>query len=149
MIELVIDTNIFIHAENENYEYQDDCILLLNTIIESDDIFVCIDENGKIWNEYSLHIKPGMLANAMFLKLGTERLKLLPRNIHAHINKKINQTGIKEADRIFVRIAYKTQDKILVSDEHEDFVNKIREIIKKEIGVDVIMANECAAFGIL
>lgn len=142
--DFVVDTNVLVHASNKEYCKQKHCIEIINRLMNSSEM-ICLDENGFIRSEYNRHLKPGMLGYTLLLVLANPqkcRLKIMDRKIPANVNNKINQTGIKKEDRIFVRIAYKSTDKILVTQEYEDFVDKIRNLIKNEIKVSVIEAGE-------
>lgn len=142
--DFVVDTNVLVHASNVGYCKQNHCIDIINRLMQSSEM-ICLDENGFIKSEYQRHLKPGMLGYTLLLALANPnkcRLRIIDRSIPAHINNKINKTGIKKQDRIFVRIAFKSTDKILVTQEYEDFVDKIRHLIKSEIEVSVIEAGE-------
>lgn len=142
--DFVIDTNVLFHAAQSDYCKQQNCIDIINRIMYSNEK-ICLDINGFMMSEYRLHIKPGMLGHTLLLLLSNPknlRIRYVDRSIPAAINNKINRTGIKTQDRIFVRIAYKSTDKILITQEHEDFVDKIRARIEDQIGVEVIEAHE-------
>lgn len=143
---MVIDTNVLKHADDKNYHRRSDCIDFINQVMESEKVLVFLDisDQGYIRYEYNKHIKWGMLGYTMLLKIAkVSRIRFKDRSTDPVIKRKINRTGIKTEDRIFVNIAYQTKDKLLISQEHEDFTDKIRGILKKEIDVDVLMAHEC------
>jgi hypothetical protein len=137
--DVVIDTNVLVHASNCNYEKQQDCIDFINSIMSSSE-FMCIDEyGGTIVGEYKRHLKPGMMGHTLFFKLiKDKRIKEIDRSIDAAINKKINQSGIIKSDRVFVRITYKSEDKILVSHDFDDFTNGRRNTFKKQLNILII-----------
>lgn len=142
--DFVIDTNVLVHATNKGYHNQQHCIDIITRLMKSDEK-ICVDENGAMRGEYDRHLKPGSIGHTLLLILTNpqnNRVRVLNRKIPPTVNNKINKTGIKTADRIFVRIAYKSTDKILVTQEYEDFVDKIRNIIWNEIEVEVIEAGE-------
>lgn len=142
--DFVIDTNVLVHASNCDYVNQVDCINIIDRLMKSNES-ICLDINGAMRLEYDRHLKPGMIGHTLLLLLSNPqnlRIRFIDRDIPAQINRKINQTGIKTADRIFVRIAYKSTDKVLVTQEYEDFVQKIRDYFLDEIDVAVIEAGE-------
>lgn len=144
VVDLVIDTNVLVHASNCKYEKVDDCLKFIDWLKDSDEL-VCLDTgtDGHIYHEYLLHLPPGSYGFTLLLQLNDEnRIRFIDRDIPAAVNTKINKTGIKKTDRIFVRIAYKTIHKILVSQEYEDFTIKNRAHFKKEIGVLILEAYE-------
>jgi hypothetical protein len=144
-IELVVDTNVLKHASDDKYHSQEHCIGIIDFIENNNEVFLCLDEsdNGHISYEYRKHCKYGSPGFAMLIKIAA-RLRFKDKtSLPVSVNQKINQTGIKRADRIFVWVAYLTNTKILVTQEHEDFTDKNRKRIKKEIGVKTIMSNEC------
>jgi predicted nucleic acid-binding protein len=148
-VDIVIDTNVMVHADNEQEPKQPHCLNLLN-LVSGSTIELCIDDGfslieaqntSHIGLEYLKHLRIGMTGYTLMLKLLSEdRIQFLPKKIPAAINKKINQTGIKKSDRIFVKIAYNSNDKILVTHDYVDFTDNIREIIDDEIDVKVIEA---------
>lgn len=142
--DLVVDTNVLVHASNKSYCKQIHCIQLIERLqgsLES----ICMDTNGFIEFEYNKHVKHGSPAFALLLQLlnsNPVRIKYIDRDIPPHVNNKINRTGIKKSDRIFVRIAFNSTDKILVTHDYEDFTSKKRGYFNEEIGVRVIESEE-------
>ena len=142
--QLVVDTNVLKHASDKNYHKVTHCINLIDRLMASKEC-LCLDRgtDGHIYYEYIKHLPQGSHGFALLLKLVSQnRIIFLSRDIPEPVTRKINRTGIKTSDRIFVRIAYKTDRKILVTQEYEDFTEKVRGIFKKEIDVDVIEAGE-------
>ena len=148
--ELVIDTNVLVYASNnDDYAKKQDCINFIdNLIISNEVIFIdlSIDPNkGIIAHEYYKHLNVGDYGYVLLEKLLSEnRIMFIVSTVHPHINKKIYPRIKKEKawDRVFVRVAYKTANKILVSHDYEDFTISNREYFRKEIGVHIIEAGD-------
>ena len=149
--QIVIDTNILVYLENEGYQHHVCCCDCIN-LMEQSDFHLCFDEGFNIdesknksfvWHEYKKHLPHGSSGYAFVLALlSANRLSFVSKSPPLHINKKINQSGIKKSDRIFVRIAYRTNQKKLISDEHEDFTIAKRSYFSNEIGVEIIHSWE-------
>jgi len=149
--DIVIDTNILVHADNHEEPRQEHCIAIIEKIYSSEQ-FLCMDEgfdviesknSSFIGYEYMKHLRFGMQGYALILKLVQEdRLRFVSKKIPATVNNKINRTGIKKSDRIFVKVTFNSDNKILVTHDYEDFTTKVRGIIKNEIGVNVYDADE-------
>lgn len=150
-MEIVVDTNVLKQADDEASAYNAISTDFVAYLITSDEK-LCMDDGydptnaencGFIGREYVKHIIPGMQAyNLLMMLLTLDRVVFFSRNVPAAIKKKINQTGIKPADRKFVEVAYNANSRILVTHDYEDFKDRIRKIIKKEIGVAVVRADE-------
>jgi predicted nucleic acid-binding protein len=149
--DIVIDTNILVHADNNEEPRQEHCIAIIDKLYNSQQ-FLCMDEgfdvvesknSSFIGYEYMKHLRFGMQGYALILKLVQEdRLRFVPKTIPASINNKINRTGIKKSDRVFVKVSFNSDNKILVTHDYEDFTTKVRGIIKNEVGVFVLDADQ-------
>lgn len=153
-IGVVVDTNIFVHANDENVHCHDACINVLTHLLHSDDDYINVDinfdftqearNNSPIGEEYWEHIPNGGIGEAMILQaIEDERIEFLDEP-HWHIDKKIrvNYPKMKIPDRFFLKITYKSVNKILISEDFEDFSMKRRGEIKGLLGVRVLQSYD-------
>jgi hypothetical protein len=155
-IGVVIDTNIFVHATNEEIYCNAYCINLLTHLIESDEDYINVDvdfdftdesqNRSPLGEEYWEHIPAGSIGETMILQaIQDERIEFLPRKPHYHIVKKIGlyrKPTMKKSDRHFVGIAYQTLDRILISEDFDDFPQKRRNEIEHDLEVRIIQAYQ-------
>jgi predicted nucleic acid-binding protein len=73
------------------------------------------------------------------------RVTMLPKNAKDRgAAKKVTQMIRKPRDRVFLGIAYNSEEKILVSHDYEDFQASKRVDIRRELSVAVIEADKGA-----
>ena len=153
--EIVIDTNVLVHAGNGQEVRCESSRVLIELLISSQSR-VCVDtevelaepvNSSFICKEYVTHLPNGSLGHAVLSHLaGQGRIVAYPKRCAKQgIPNKIDQLikGTKPRDRIFLNVAASTSSKVLVSHDFEDFAAKKRKTIKKEIGVSVVCANNC------
>ncbi len=145
---LVIDTNVLEHADNPNEPRYDDTVAFLNYIQISIEDIIYVDESlspdeSFILNEYRSRLVPGNYGHTILLLLiRQERIASISRSVLGTITKKIIKWAHKPVDVIFVKVAFNSNEKILVSHDYEDFPQKARNNFLKEIQVDIISASE-------
>lgn len=145
LTDVVIDTNVFVHAGNPDVEHFDGARKFLKEVLNSETV-ICFDKNkneyaGKILHEYKDKIKGQHFGSRVLSKLlqqgrfvNVERKIPLKekRILLGLINKRGSQT-----DKIFVIVAYNSREKILVSHDFGDFSRDIRGKLKRDLGVEV------------
>lgn len=153
LYDIVVDTNVLMHASDRKEAKQQDSIDLLNYLTNSTE-FLCIDK-GFTWDdsnssligaEYRKHIKNGMLAYAFLAKIfSTKRHKEIDLSVlPPAIAKKVNQciSHKKPRDKTFLRVAYLSHSKTLVTHDQEDFNYKKRKHLGVTFGVNTLDASE-------
>lgn len=150
--DLVIDTNILVYLENKDYQFHQHCKEFSECFTQSS-FLLCIDEgfdimesknNSYIWYEYMKHLPTGSKGHTFLIELARQsRIIERPKEIkNVTVRKKITQSPIKKSDKIFLKIAFNSETKLLVTDEHEDFTIEIRNKFKKEAGVIILHSWE-------
>jgi predicted nucleic acid-binding protein len=153
MLDVVVDTNIFMHAANPSEDRFEDANCLLNKIY-GNQTFLCIDEgfdfdesknSSHIGHEFIKNLHQGSFGFSLIVFLASNcRLKFLAKRSSVAVSKKINQLVSKKSDRVFLNVAANSIAKCLVSHDFEDFQTNKRKTIKKDIGIDVLDAQCCA-----
>lgn len=152
LTDITIDTNVMLHAQNPDEQRSSESNTLLQNMLKSQ-TFLCVDEgfhvdelrnSSFIGKEYLDKLRIGSLGYAVVAKLGSEfRIKPLPRLAPRPQKKKINQLIRNKRDRIFLSVAFNSEDQKLVSHDYNDFQESKRLTIRTELSVDIIDANEC------
>jgi len=145
LTDVVIDTNIFVHAGNPDVEHFDGATKFLKEVLDSETV-ICVDKNkneypGKILYEYRDKIRGQHFGSNVFSKLLQQgRFVNVERKIPLREKKillgLINKRG-SQTDKIFVIVAYNSGEKILVSHDFGDFSRDTRGKLKKYLGVEV------------
>lgn len=154
LVDIVIDTNILLHANNPGYPGQASCIEFLDNIQASTEL-LCLDEGfhtdeaknrSLIGSEYLQKLRtPGtrgrLFVEAMFR---SQRCKEVPVKVEQRVLKVINQSirTEKARDKTFLRVAVNSVDKVFVSHDSEDFDKARRKFFDKTIGVRIIACTE-------
>lgn len=143
---LVIDTNVLEHADNPQELRYESSIAFLNHIRAATGEVIYVDESlspneSFILNEYRNRLVPGNFGTTVLLLLTQQgRVTPIKRAVPATITKKIKKWAHKPVDVIFLKVAYNSNEKILVSHDFEDFPQKARDFFLDEINVDVVTA---------
>lgn len=145
LTDVVIDTNVFVHAGNPDVEHFDGAIKFLKEVLDSETV-ICVDKNkneypGKILYEYRDKIRGQHFGSHVFSKLLQQKRfvdvkRKIPQKEKKILLRLINKLG-SQTDKIFVIVAYNSGEKILVSHDFDDFSRDIRGKLKKDLGVEV------------
>lgn len=150
--EIVVDTNVFVHAYNPSNQYNQNSIEVLNAILNSS-VSLCVDgdydsggagNRSRLGNEYNEHITPGQLGYAVLLTvLDQQRLKSIPvTDVNLH-KKHFRQMVSNTSDVIVLSTAMCSADKFLISNDYTDFTQRKRAGWRKRpLFLTVKNANE-------
>jgi hypothetical protein len=150
MNDILIDTNILMHANNSHEKVQGDCIALLEYLLTSSEL-ICIDkeiniDRSMILHEYFDNLKtPGTLGRNFIEKiLNQKRFKPISRHTEHRVTKIVNQhiNRDKHVDKIFIKATYNSEDKTLVSHDYEDFQDAKRDFFRRYLNIHIIQAKE-------
>lgn len=150
-IDLVLDTNVLVHASNDDEERQIDSVQLITYLLGSSEL-MCVDtgfdtnetlNKSYVGYEYLKHLKNGMLGYAFVVQMAqTKRICEVARQTTAHITRAINQCMSNNHDRVFIKVAINSNDKILITHDFTDFATSKRTHLKKTFGIDVLVAAD-------
>ena len=151
MDDIVIDTNVFMHAHNPNEKRSTNAKKLLLKIIDND-ILLCVDSgfnlieaknSSLICHEYIKHLRHGSIGLAVVVKLASDkRIKELTSSTERKITKKVNQLLRNKSDKIFLKVAHNSNNKVLVSHDYQDFSKTKRKTIKKDLDISIIESDD-------
>lgn len=141
-MELVLDTFVLKVGQNADDERSLDVLALLHGINSSHTI--AVDYGHLILGEYFRNIPSDCHAGKWLGVVSSRSDKLVFRdgrvtNVHRDIL--LNQLHFDRSDLVFVGVAARTPDRILVSEE-SDYSENIKEYLLDEIGVRVVSIHE-------
>jgi len=149
--DVVIDTNVMIHADNPNDKFYHDSNNLLEILLEGD-IKLCVDEGfdidesknrSRIACEYYEHLRFGSLGYAVLQNLSiTMRIKFIDLKVDLNAKRKIIRLIRNKRDRTFLIVAFNSISRIFVSHDFEDFSIKKRDKIRSDFGVKMFIARD-------
>lgn len=150
--DIVIDTNVMLHAQNPAESRFSSSAELLQCIVEGT-TSLCVDEGfderpernrSFITAEYLGKLQFGSLGYAVVTQLAAQlRIKEVPRRAPQSVARRINQLIRNKTDRIFLGVAFNSQEGVLVSHDYTDFQSQKRTTIRTELKVRVLEAGEC------
>ena len=157
MNDIVIDTNVLLHTNNKENKYYLSANETLKLVIQRD-LSLCVDvffsltgsNTSIIGTEYIQHIRTGTIAYAFLLdrlvkgKYVQVNIKKY-KNVKLGLTKMIKKGEIKNRhDLAFVIVAYGSHDKMLVSNDYDDFNKENRKYISQTFQVSIIDSDEYA-----
>jgi predicted nucleic acid-binding protein len=156
MNDIVIDTNVLLHTNNEENNYWQSANETLNLILRRD-IYICVDDvfnidesknTSVIGHEYLTHIRHGTYAYYFLMdRLINEKITQIFKKDHINIKRELSRM-IKKGeiknrhDITFVIVAYGSQDKTLISNDYDDFNKENRKYISRKFQVSVLDSDE-------
>ena len=156
LADIVVDTNVFLHAENRQEPRREQAqFLLLALQQQSCTTLLCVDEGfdlreadnkSHIGSEYLKHLRFGTLAFAVVVHLlSSRRIKQVPRGVPPNVSRSISRQGVTGVDRTFVKVAYNSDDKTLACHDFGDLPDAVRARLRDAIGVQILAADEALA----
>lgn len=149
-IDVVIDTNVLMHAHDSRQPCQNDCIELIELML-SCETHICLDEGydwcesknrSKIMSEYKNYIYHGTLGHALLITLAqNQRIKMVSSKVNSSTSKIIQKNVMDITDRCFVKVAANSNDRTLISHDYAAINKERRLSIKSEISVHIIDAK--------
>ncbi len=153
--DMVIDTNVFLHACNPGVTYYQEAgnlmtaLLRVSTILRVDEGFDKDEARNQsiIMSEYLTHFHIGMLAYAIVSHLAsTDRIRPVPRSVKLADGRRVNRIIPEPRDRVFLKVAMNSEDLFLTSHDFAHFPLPTRIRINKIFQVQVKTSGETLAF---
>lgn len=151
LADIVVDTNVLMHADNDAEPRQDEARAFLLSLLESA-TKLCVDEGfdieesknrSHIGSEYLQNLHNGMLGFAVIQHLASfARVSTVSRTVPTAIARKIRMHVRSSRDRVFVRVAFNADDRTLVSHDFTDIPQGARNALVATINVQVLSADE-------
>jgi predicted nucleic acid-binding protein len=156
MNDIVIDTNVLLHTHNKENKYYQSANETLKLVLKRD-LSLCLDDvfdieesknTSTIGSEYYEKIRSGTFAYFFLMDRFSKGkyVQIIKKNhkqVKQDLNKMIKKGEIKNHhDIAFVITAYGSQDKMLVSNDYDDFNNENRKYIQKRFQVSILDSDE-------
>ena len=152
LVDVVVDTNVFLHAQNPS-EIRFDAARTFLTSLLAADTMLCVDgvfdlsapHLSLICHEYLSHIPPTGPGYAILVRLlQTDRVQM---NVSTKVlpssrRRVVSLIPHDPRDRTFVFVASNSQERILVSHDWVDYTEYVRREIEKLLGVVIEEASE-------
>jgi len=151
-VDIVIDTNVLVHANNQENEHFESSNKFIHALFQSE-CKLCVDENfdidesknkSYIFSEYLNFLTHGTLGFTLLFHMATNnRIKPISKKItEKSVGRKINQYVKDKTDRCFVKVALNSQEKILVSHDYRAISASNRPRLKSELEIIVFNAAD-------
>lgn len=144
--DVVVDTNVFVHANDSNQRYNSSAAAFLRNLQDSR-CLLCVDEildlsgsgnKSFIGQEYIDHIRFGSFSYIVLYSIIQNNLiKSIPRKEIAKHKQKVCKWIRNKTDRIFLCVSVVSDSKTLVSNDFVDFQVRKRADIRKKWGVEI------------
>lgn len=149
--DLVIDTNVLVHASNSKEKWQEESVKLIEHLLNSDEV-MRVDpvftgdpstNTSYVGYEYLKHLRSGMIGYS-FISLMAASKRIVPcsRATHSSKTRAINQCMTNNHDRVFIKVAINSDSKILVTHDFTDFAKNKRTYLHQKFELKVIVAKE-------
>lgn len=140
--DIVVDTNVLMHADNPKSGRQASSKDLLS-YIDRNQIPICIDEGLKIFNEYHEYLASSPIGRSYIAKwLSQNNYVLLTTKLSPSDSRWIGRNISDTLDKAFLKVAVNSQENDFVSHDFDDFPRRKRRDINDRLGVSVQTADE-------
>jgi predicted nucleic acid-binding protein len=153
LVDVVIDTDVLMHAENEESADQEPSRRLIRRLLNSE-TRLCFDEGfnaeeaknrSAIAGEYFERLPHGALGLALVLERALAgQIRVLPLKVPPPVNRAINQLVWDKSDRKFVKVAYNSTERTLVT-HNTTHLAPATAALGQRFDVDVVDAYACDA----
>lgn len=148
---IIIDTNVLVHANNQQELRHKYCVNLIMKLLASDK-FIGLDpgfsidggiNKSLIGSEYHKHLIYGSLGFSLLVEyFKNKRVKEIELSTDPAVSKKIMTRIRNKRDRTFLKVTYNSPKKILISHDFEDFSATNRKYFKKELSINIVEASQ-------
>lgn len=149
--DIVIDTNVLVHANNKAIPQSKYSIRLIEELLDCgtklcvDPGFSAIeaDNRSQIGGEYFSKLHYGMLGYTFIIQLASQRrVKEVDRSISIENDNLLRDLGIPSVDRLFVKIASNSTERLLISHDENHFSERNREVIQTDLLTRILEAYQ-------
>lgn len=151
--DVVVDTNVWAHADNPNESRQAASISFLQSIGDSG-TKICVDQDfsliesenrSKIGSEYLEQLSACPFAAAMLASLARAgRFLVVSTRVPNPVRARINRSVGDPSDRVFVKVAHNSHSGVLCSHDYKHLPRRCRAELRK-VRVNAVSASEAMA----
>lgn len=149
LIDIVVDTNVLVHASNPNLPQSRCSLDLINSLLVAS-TQLCVDpgfdidgarNRSQIGGEYMEHMQHGMMGYVLITEAASQRrIKPVSRNVNPGTNNRLRALGLPPIDRLFVKVASNSVERVLTSHDDRHFSDHVCDEIQRRLGVGVLDA---------
>lgn len=150
-IDIVIDANVFAHAENPNNAYFSSAVDLVTNLVGSDES-LALDDTGKrspneatsnLYREYTECLSPNSISFVVIkMLLDSGRVTFHRRPSREIWNKCEKLVPRNRNDAIVLGVGVQTDRHLIVSNDYRDFHSKARKKVLKELDVTILDSDQ-------
>lgn len=151
--DIVVDTNIFCHANNTGVNFHASAKRFLLRLSNSDTL-LCIDEGfdpdearnrSHIGSEYYNNLRHGSFAYSILLQIIRDKLvKLILKSQYTKHKSKVKRYVRNKTDRIFLCVTLVSNSGVLISNDFNDFQTSKRKFLKQILKVKIFSSEEAS-----
>lgn len=152
LTDLVIDTNVFVHAHNQDHQHFADSQALARKLLEpSVRTVIRVDpgfhpdearNNSRIMSEYFAQLVPGMLGHHVLQTLAaSQRIAGVALQPDRNRRDRVRRLVHDKSDRVFLLVAIESDDKVLASHDDRAFPDSVRAECRSRWATDVCEAG--------
>jgi hypothetical protein len=156
LADLVVDTNVLVHAHNTEHAYCEDAKALVESLLaEANTTLLRVDagfdpveaqNRSRIIGEYLQKLVPGMAGHHMVQTLAAEgRVAPVPACKDSKLRGAVRALVKDSFDRVFLLTALASKEKTLVSHDDEAFSDSVRDDCKEMWNASVCDAPDVVA----
>lgn len=155
LIDLVLDTNVLVHADNPNTANFKPARKFLNGLLNST-TNLCLDKGFSsnradnrsiIMGEYFDNISHGTIGYVIVQTLAAnDRIRGVDKKASQHDRNIINQKIYDKSDRIFVKVTLNTMEHVFVSHDFKHFPDDLRVSLNSDIGINIYDCGKCHSY---
>ncbi len=150
--DIVIDTCVLSHSCNPGAPLHESSFAIVQWMFANQDVLWVLDDNGKdqpnpatsaLYAEYHRTLPPQSLplvVLAQYLAFGRVRFSDRPNESMRNLIAKLIPRN--RIDRVVLGAAAGSNDKVLVSNDEDDFSSSVREGAEKRLGVQILCSDE-------
>lgn len=151
MADIVIDTNVLMHADDPRLGKYRETSIQLQKAMRGDIRDLCVDEGfhtdpnknrSLIATEYFANLQPGTTGHTTLMFLAQEeRIKIVGTKVEPSAARRLRRIRTRR-DRTFVRVALNSDDRLFVSHDFQDFPKIRRRELQATLGISIKTAAE-------
>jgi hypothetical protein len=150
LTDIVVDTNVFGHAQNPSEPRFASSVAFLQSLLESS-TDMCIDavfafggaNRSLIGQEYIANIGFGSVSYVVLQRLlESGRIRIVSIKVTQDVKKFIEVEIRNVRDRTFLRVTYNSEERQMASHDRIDFTDHFRDLCRRRLGISIQDAED-------
>jgi ABC-type nitrate/sulfonate/bicarbonate transport system ATPase subunit len=154
LIDIVVDANVLMHAQNPTSGRMEQSLEFVRTL-KGSHTHLCVDEGfsstesknrSRIGSEYLSHLRAGSVGYEVIAYLAlSQRIMIVPSAVPKSIRDDVQKQIPKGPDRIYVQVAFNSREKVLVSHDLGDIPQTVRGRLRRNHALRILIAESATA----